>query len=254
MAGYRCFPLCVHTGVMQYGVQAALSSPGPPFKMNPINKNGGHGVAGNDPFMKIKEVGMKTMMKWTAVICGFGLLLVGQSAIADDMSPPEDYSQQQMDQQQMEGYSQQQQMDQQQTEGYTQQQQRDQQRQQGQQVGQQEGRWMDESMRVSDLRRDDVMGQSIRDRSGNEVGTVRDAVTDENQKILYIIAAREQDEEMVPIPLDLIRTEGSADTRWLVVDLESEEIHRAPSITGENLRDFNQQEVRGYYDNLRQQQ
>lgn len=107
-----------------------------------------------------------------------------------------------------------------------------------------------EVIRVSDMRREDVMGRTLQDRLGNRVGAVSEAVTDENDRINYIIVTRDQDNELVPIPLDLLQTEGFAEDMLLVIDLDREQIRSAPSISRENIRNFDQQEVRGYYDDL----
>ena len=187
---------------------------------------------------------MKRMMKVLAVISGFGLLLFGQSVIAAGTSQStEGYSTQEAGQEEVQSMEQQGQgMQGQGMQGHE---------MQGQ--GMQGHGMQGHGTQISDLRREDVMGQRVQDRSGGEMGTISEAITDENDQISYIILTRAEDNALVPVPLYLIQNQGTPDSMLLVVDLEKDQMKDAPTVSQEEMRDFDQQEVRGYYEDMKKQ-
>jgi sporulation protein YlmC with PRC-barrel domain len=110
----------------------------------------------------------------------------------------------------------------------------------------------DESMSASIHRAEDLVGKTVYNNEGAELGDVNDVVFDESGNPSYLIVSRGGvlgiGDELVPIPWDSVDSSADLDGD-IIADIDLEKFENAPSFG--SLDEFdaaNDEEVRAYYE------
>ncbi len=112
------------------------------------------------------------------------------------------------------------------------------------------GEWqVNEKNRASEF-----IGQTVKDKQGEDLGTVEDLIFDEEGKISYLILAKGGimgiGADLVPIPYKAEKMSFQEDA--VILDMDKQKVEEAPSFSGGEWERFGtkefRDEVRGYYD------